>query len=98
MKKRKKIYRRNWTPRVESKKFQEIKKKVKARDKSICGLCGKYRSRGEIHHIRKWADNPYLRYEERNLIYLDFVCHKKIKGCEDSYIPIFENKIREKYS
>ena len=84
--------------RVESKKFKLIKESVKKRDGYICGVCGKYRRKGAVHHIRKWAGNPRLRYEEYNLIWVDHYCHnKKLKGNEDAYITILSEKVRKKY-
>jgi hypothetical protein len=84
--------------RIESEKFKKIKSFVKKRDKCICGVCGKYRKKGEVHHIRKWADNPRLRYEERNLVWVDHYCHnKRLKGNEDAYVPILTEVVRQKY-
>jgi len=84
--------------RIETAKFKTIKQKVKRRDRYICTLCDKYRKRGEVHHIRKWADNARLRYEETNLCFVCLACHnKKLKGNEDYYIPILTYKVRQKY-
>lgn len=43
----------------------------------------------QAHHIRRWADNPSLRYAVSNGITLCNVCHKKVTGSEESYVPLF---------
>jgi 5-methylcytosine-specific restriction endonuclease McrA len=84
--------------RVESAKFKQIKKDVKRRDKCVCTLCDKYRKGGEVHHIRNWANNARLRYDEKNCCWVCYRCHNKyLKGNEDSYIVILSEKVRKKY-
>jgi queuine/archaeosine tRNA-ribosyltransferase len=95
---KKKIYFKKFPgeDRIESARFKEIKKEVKKRDKCICGVCGKYRPRGEVHHIRKWSSNPRLRFDILNLVWLDYYCHNKIlKGHEDDYIAILTEVVRK---
>ena len=84
--------------RIETQKFKDIKAKVKRRDKCVCTVCDKYRKGGEVHHIRKWANNARLRYDEKNCCYVCYACHnKKLKGNEDYYIAILSEKVRKKY-
>ena len=69
--------------------FDKIRKRVLARDSHRCQICQKKSRRLNIHHIRKWADNSYLRYDEDNLITLCIGCHRQIRGKEDQYISLF---------
>ena len=95
---KRRFYKRFGLERIEDNKFKDIKRQVKKRDKCICGLCDKYRKGGEVHHIRRWADAPRLRYEERNLIWVCYKCHyKKIKNNEDAYVAILLEKVRQRY-
>jgi 5-methylcytosine-specific restriction endonuclease McrA len=89
--------KRNWTPRVESKKFIEIKKKVRDRENNRCIICQKSAKYGEIHHIKKWADSPHLRYDEKNLCLLCKKCHNNTKGKEEYYEPMLYIKVKIKY-
>jgi 5-methylcytosine-specific restriction endonuclease McrA len=82
---------------VYSKKYKEIHTSVKKRDEYRCGLCRKYTRRGQVHHIYRYADNVILREHERNLIYLCYSCHNKIKDKEEYYAPMLMDRVREKY-
>ena len=100
MARRRARYYKKWDApdRIETQKFKTIKAQVKRRDKCVCTLCEKYRKGGEVHHIRSWAANPRLRYEERNCCYVCFRCHNKyLKNNEDGYIAILTEKVRQKY-
>jgi len=68
-----------------------LNKKVRARDKNTCQMCKKKKlARNlELHHIFRWADNPWLRYDMKNLITLCKPCHKSISGKESIYAPYF---------
>jgi 5-methylcytosine-specific restriction endonuclease McrA len=78
--------------------FEEIKRRVRQRDKYTCQMCGKkpksYKGLN-VHHIQKWADRPSLRFNSENLITLCWTCHNKIKGKEQYYISFFLNVLEE---
>lgn len=69
--------------------FDKIRRKVLKRDKHTCQMCHKKTKRPNLHHIYKWADNPYLRYDEDNLITLCIGCHRSIKGKEHHFTSLF---------
>lgn len=84
--------------RIETAKFKAMKTKVKRRDRCVCTVCDKYRKGGEVHHIRKWAGNVRLRYDEQNCCWVCYKCHNKLlKNNEDAYIPLLTDKVRRKY-
>lgn len=70
---------------------------VKKRDKHTCKFPGcKAKRRLQVHHIKKWANAIYLRYEVGNMITLCKDHHDLVKGKEDSYAPLFYSIIRGK--
>lgn len=70
---------------------KDLNKRVRARDNYTCQLCKKKKRPYslEIHHIKRWADAPLLRYAESNLITLCRKCHKSITGKEVYYERYF---------
>lgn len=75
---------------------------IRRRDKCSCQMpgCPYVGSSINCHHIQKWADSPLLRYAVDNGICLCYDCHKKIKGQEEIFAPLFMqivfNKLQEK--
>lgn len=65
--------------------------RIRKRDNNTCQLCK--RKMGprslEIHHIKRWADAPEIRFSEFNLITLCKKCHKKVTGKEQFYEILF---------
>lgn len=49
----------------------------------------KKRRRLQVHHIRRWADSPSLRYSVSNGISLCYQHHKSVKNKEHHYITLF---------
>jgi len=49
-----------------------------------------------VHHIKKWADFPGLRYHPNNGILLCKIHHDLIKNDEDSYCGFFTKIISQK--
>ena len=47
------------------------------------------KARLNAHHIKKWADCHWLRYEVRNGITLCWTCHKRVTGSEELYEGLF---------
>jgi len=41
------------------------------------------------HHIQRWADQPFLRYEPDNGITLCWGCHKEVTNNERAYEGLF---------
>lgn len=62
------------------------RKKVLTRDKFCCQMCG-YTKKLNVHHIKRWADFPALRFEISNGIALCNKCHKIVTGKEEYYEP-----------
>ena len=66
------------------------RKKIYARDKYTCQWpeC-KSKKKLNAHHIKRWADNPILRFEVNNGITLCWRCHKNIQNKEEQYEQFF---------
>lgn len=73
------------------KRYKEWRQAVRARDDRSCRWPGcKKKNRGiQVHHIKKWATNPALRYVVSNGICLCRAHHNKIKGKEELYERLF---------
>ena len=80
-----KFMRRDYSDPV----YAEWRKRVFSRDKRKCQMpgCG-YKKALNAHHIKRWADAPYLRYDVDNGITLCWRCHKQITGSEAQYEPL----------
>ena len=62
----------------------------------MCQFPGCYgRSSLQMHHIKRYQDYPTLRFNEDNLILLCKDCHKKVKGNEVKYAPIFTRLVNK---
>ena len=83
--------------RIETAHFKRIKLHVRKRDGYKCQMCGKYcgKKYGQIHHIRPWSDNVYLRYSAMNLCLLCTSCHHSIKNNEAHWVGYLSTKARE---
>jgi hypothetical protein len=68
---------------------------VRERDGYKCRKCGWTPTQKQkftslvCHHIRRWADQPTLRFAVGNGITLCKKCHKVVTGNEDAYAPLF---------
>ena len=73
--------------------YIDWRKKVYARDGHKCQMpdCVSRRSKARLnaHHIKKWAESHWLRYEVRNGITLCWKCHKRVTGTEELYEGLF---------
>ncbi len=69
------------------------------RDKFTCRMpgCKKkgFSAKIQAHHIRRWADEPLLRFQISNGITLCKACHQKIEGNEQGYASLFDNILRD---
>ena len=76
--------------------YARVRRAVLKRDRHRCQMpdC-KNTKKLQVHHILKWASNPYLRYEMENCIVLCKECHKKVTGFEDCYISLFTRIVNE---
>lgn len=71
--------------------------KIKQRDGFRCQWPGcKETKRLHAHHIRRWNDNPILRFSESNGITLCKKHHDLIKNNEDAYIGLFLTIVAKK--
>ena len=77
---------RNWNDPT----YKAWRTNVYKRDKFTCQMpnCG---SKGRLNaqHIKKWADNPILRFNVNNGITLCHKCHKMIHNKEEQYEQFF---------
>ncbi len=70
--------------------YRAFRQKVKNRDGKKCRWprCNRTK-RIQVHHIKKWADHPALRYIVSNGICLCRRHHDSIKGKEENYEIMF---------
>lgn len=77
---------RNW----DDPNYKKWRVSVYKRDNFQCQMPGcKSKKRLNAHHIKRWADNPALRFNVNNGITLCYNCHKKIHNREDQYELFF---------
>jgi 5-methylcytosine-specific restriction endonuclease McrA len=75
--------------------YTQWRKDVLKRDKYKCMMPNcKNRSRLQVHHIKRWANASYLRYELSNGITLCSACHKSISGKEHHFEGLFRSIIK----
>lgn len=76
--------------------YIDWRKEVLKRDKHKCQMpdCWKTK-RLQAHHIYRWADAPYLRYEVSNGITLCSSCHYSIRNNEEYFINLFMSIVEE---
>ena len=70
--------------------YANFRKSVRKRDGNKCMYpgCGS-RSRLHVHHIKKWASHPSMRYDVSNGITLCKKCHDTTQGNEEVYEAFF---------
>lgn len=83
---------RNKTRDFDDPEYKAWRRAVRKRDNYCCVLCGA-RSKLQVHHIKRWADYPALRYDVQNGCCLCGGCHKKLWGKEHLYEGILSNVI-----
>lgn len=69
------------------------------RDRGRCQMpgCGySVRRHLQAHHIVRWADSVFLRYDVSNGITLCKRCHYRIRNKESAYVELFKSIVREK--
>jgi predicted restriction endonuclease len=67
------------------------------RDGFKCQFPGcKCKTKLNAHHIIRWADAPFLRFEPTNGITLCKVHHKMIEGAENCYAELFSSIVHAK--
>jgi len=77
---------RNWNDPI----YKKWRVDVYKRDKFTCQMpsCGS-KGRLNAHHIKRWSDNPILRFNINNGITLCHKCHKSIHNKEEQYEQFF---------
>lgn len=70
--------------------YKTWRKNVYKRDNYCCQWpnCS-FKAKLNAHHIKKWSDNPGLRFNVSNGITLCSIHHKMIKDQEDAYSALF---------
>jgi 5-methylcytosine-specific restriction endonuclease McrA len=68
---------------------KELRAKVLKRDSHTCQMCMKKRRKLQIHHIQRWADAIFLRFDPSNCITLCSSCHFSIRNQETYYMKYF---------
>lgn len=79
-------YKKKRQKEFESEKYKRLRRYIFARDGYKCALTGK-KGRLCMHHIKRYANYPELRWDPRNLITLCEEKHKEITGHEEKYAP-----------
>lgn len=75
--------------------YKEWRRRVLKRDKNKCQMPScRRKKRLQVHHIQRWADNPYMRYDEDNGISLCWDCHNQVNGHELLYEGLFMEIVR----
>ena len=95
---RKKIYHKKFDQKsrdYRSKEYKEWRKEVRKRDGHKCRF-PKCRARKnlKVHHIKKWADHPNLRFVVGNGITLCNRHHQMIWNKEEQYVGLFLSILR----
>lgn len=79
--------------------YKSFRKSVLSRDKHKCQFPGcKKKTKLEIHHIIRWADNYEFRFEPKNGICLCKFHHAFIKNKEGIYISLFQEIVKRNES
>ncbi len=93
MPKKKKSYRRY--NKASSRNYNDpayanFRKQVRSRDGNKCMYPGcESKKTLHVHHIKKWASHPSMRYDVSNGITLCKKCHDLTKGNEEVYESFF---------
>jgi len=76
--------------------YVKFRREVLKRDGYCCQWpkCGE-KSRLRVHHIRKWADYPKLRFELSNGIALCRACHDRVWNEEEIWAKMFYTIIHQ---
>ncbi len=74
---------------IDTDTYTNWRNKIFCRDKYYCQMPGCKRKGRCVHHIRKWAEYPSLRFDVDNGITLCSKCHKIVTQKEDSYVTLF---------
>lgn len=78
-------------------RYKQWRYAVMARDNFTCALTGQKGGELEVHHIKRWADHPELRYSVANGITLSKDAHQRqVTGQEDQYEDYFLEIVRNK--
>ena len=77
--------------------YKEWRTRVYTRDKFMCQMPNcKCKKRLQAHHIKKWSEASFLRYEVDNGITLCKWCHDKVNKNERHYESLFIEIVRSK--
>lgn len=67
--------------------YKKLRLMIFNRDNFTCALTGKKGGVLHMHHIKRYADYPALRFDPRNLITLSEAAHEEVTGQEAKYMP-----------
>lgn len=86
------------TKREYDKEYGQFRRAVRKRDRNRCQWpnCITNRDKVQVHHIKRWADQPLLRFREDNGICLCKLHHKSITGKEEQYLALFMRIVMNK--
>lgn len=71
-------------PDYDSPEYKSFRYSVMILDKFECKKCGSKKGL-QVHHIKRWADYPQLRYLRSNGITLCENCHALVNGKEERF-------------
>jgi 5-methylcytosine-specific restriction endonuclease McrA len=79
-----------------SDEYRDFRRQVLRRDKYRCQMPGcKKRSKLQVHHITRWADSIYGRFNTSNALTLCKACHEQITGAEGHWVMLFSKIVSE---
>lgn len=83
------------TPKKPREQDRKMRAEVLKRDKRTCRMCNRKKVKLQVHHIQRWADAHYMRFDPGNCISLCIPCHKSITGKEVYYAEMLYSILRE---
>lgn len=89
--------RRNFRPggrSFDDPKYVAFRAAVRKRDNHCCRRCGS-KVKLQVHHIRRWADAPLLRFQTTNGITLCKRCHNIMQGKEAIFAALCMTLLRK---
>lgn len=85
-----------WKNKKDREQDTDLRRQVLSRDGYTCQMCMKKKTGRylQVHHIQRWADAIYLRFDPTNLITLCKSCHYSIRNQETHYMMYFLQRVQ----
>lgn len=75
-------------------RYKAARAAARRRDGHRCRMCGATKAL-VVHHVRRWADAPTLRFAVGNLVTLCRAHHARVTGHEEAYAPLLLGLLRK---